>query len=241
MAFGLLLLAACLGCIPAAIAQSKGRGFGGWWVYGALLLVVALPHALLLNRDQAELDRRAIGRGEARKCDQCAELVRHDAKVCRYCGAALPEIVAEPVSAIVSDAVVDEPAPVSTKKGWWIIAGVFFFVALAAVVINQANTTPSTPAVVPPPSPTLGVNLSPQENRNALKSCRRAMAATKGLPRAVRILGNHPIAESNGETGSVTCLLQYGHGVYGKVTADLECARRDTCTDAHVEFNLPVQ
>ena len=38
-----------LGLIPAAIARSKGRSFGWWWLYGSVLFVIALPHALLLR------------------------------------------------------------------------------------------------------------------------------------------------------------------------------------------------
>lgn len=48
--------ASLLGLIPAFIAQSKRRRLGLWWLYGALLFVVALPHALLLKRDSHSLD-----------------------------------------------------------------------------------------------------------------------------------------------------------------------------------------
>jgi hypothetical protein len=48
----LALLAAILGLIPAAIMASiqpaeKWRAFIAWWVFGALLFVVALPMALV--------------------------------------------------------------------------------------------------------------------------------------------------------------------------------------------------
>ncbi len=46
----LFLLAILLGLIPAAIAQSKGRSFVAWWLYGALLFIVALPHSLLIKK-----------------------------------------------------------------------------------------------------------------------------------------------------------------------------------------------
>jgi hypothetical protein len=45
----ILILAALLGLIPALIARGKGRPFAIWWVYGFLLFIVALPHALLLK------------------------------------------------------------------------------------------------------------------------------------------------------------------------------------------------
>ena len=45
-----LLIAAVLGLIPVAIAANKGRSFVGWWIYGTLVFIVALPHALLANK-----------------------------------------------------------------------------------------------------------------------------------------------------------------------------------------------
>jgi hypothetical protein len=41
----IFVLAILIGLIPAAIAQSKGRSFAAWWFYGAMLFIVALPHA----------------------------------------------------------------------------------------------------------------------------------------------------------------------------------------------------
>lgn len=45
-----LLIAVFLGLIPAAIAANKGRSFIGWWVYGSLIFIVALPHSLLVKK-----------------------------------------------------------------------------------------------------------------------------------------------------------------------------------------------
>src|SRR5690606_24132398 len=47
----LLLIAVAIGLIPAMIASGKGRGFLVWWIYGALIFIVALPHALMLSRE----------------------------------------------------------------------------------------------------------------------------------------------------------------------------------------------
>ena len=47
----LLIISVFLGLIPAAIAHGKGRSFVGFWIYGALLFIVALPHALLIKAD----------------------------------------------------------------------------------------------------------------------------------------------------------------------------------------------
>lgn len=63
-----------IGLIPAMIAQKKGHSFVAWWLYGALLFIIALPHALLIRP------------ANARQCPHCAEWIRDEAKVCKHCG-----------------------------------------------------------------------------------------------------------------------------------------------------------
>jgi len=73
-----------LGLIPASIARSKGRSFGVWWFYGALLFIVALPHALIMSADKKTLEEKQLSEG-MKKCPHCAELVKQEATVCRFC------------------------------------------------------------------------------------------------------------------------------------------------------------
>jgi hypothetical protein len=84
-----IVLAVVLGLIPAMIARSKGREFLTWWIYGALLFIVALPHALLLKPELQHLEEQQRTQG-LRKCPFCAEMIKPDARVCRYCGRDLP-------------------------------------------------------------------------------------------------------------------------------------------------------
>lgn len=79
-----IILWALLGLIPAVIAQNKGRSFGLWWFYGAMIFIVALPHSIIMsaNKDSIEMNEREKGKV---RCPSCAEFIMEEAKVCRYC------------------------------------------------------------------------------------------------------------------------------------------------------------
>lgn len=44
-----LIVVLFLGTLPAIIARNKGYSFLGWWIFGSLLFIVALPWALLMG------------------------------------------------------------------------------------------------------------------------------------------------------------------------------------------------
>ena len=81
-----LLIPMALGLIPAAIAQSKGRSFGGWYIYGVLLWIVAMIHVLVIPTDHVALNARKVRGGAMKQCPDCAEAVLLEARVCRHCG-----------------------------------------------------------------------------------------------------------------------------------------------------------
>lgn len=69
-----------LGLIPAVIARSRGRNFFVWWFYGFWLLPIAFIHSLVV----VFLPATASSEG-MKQCPFCAEPIKKQAKVCRYC------------------------------------------------------------------------------------------------------------------------------------------------------------
>jgi hypothetical protein len=88
MSMELFIMPVLLGLIPAYIAKRKGRSFGLWWLYGAAILIIALPHSLLIKPDSAALERRLSAEG-MKKCPYCGESIEQDSSICRFCGRSL--------------------------------------------------------------------------------------------------------------------------------------------------------
>ena len=97
----LLWIAFCI--IPALIASNKGRSAAGWF-FGSLLLSPLLGAIIVacLPPIRSTVERDALASGEMRKCPQCAELVKREAKICQHCHSELTplppvEEIREPV------------------------------------------------------------------------------------------------------------------------------------------------
>lgn len=74
-----------LAFIPAFIAKSKGRSFLIWYVYGLLLWIVALAHAVVANPTKEAV----LKSGKYKRCLHCDELIKNGANTCSYCHAAV--------------------------------------------------------------------------------------------------------------------------------------------------------
>ncbi len=69
-------IAVCTGIVLGFIAARGGGSFVKWLLYGALIPIVALPHAIIIIR----------GGSKAKKCMYCRKKVSLNATHCPKCG-----------------------------------------------------------------------------------------------------------------------------------------------------------
>jgi hypothetical protein len=74
------------GIVGAIICDEKGRSAFGGLLVGLLFGPIGIIICAVLSRDDTALEQRALRSGQMRKCPHCAEPIRPEAKVCRYCG-----------------------------------------------------------------------------------------------------------------------------------------------------------
>lgn len=81
-----------LSVLAGVLAENKGRsGVGFFFLSLVLSPLIGLIAAAVVENRKNVIAERAIESGESRKCPFCAEIIKAEATICRFCGREQPK------------------------------------------------------------------------------------------------------------------------------------------------------
>ena len=93
----IIVLWVLLSVVAGYVAEGKGRnGLGVTFLSFLLSPIIGLAVAALMSPNAAQIAKQEIAAGRGKLCPYCAEVIKPDATVCRYCHSDVTPLIVHP-------------------------------------------------------------------------------------------------------------------------------------------------
>ena len=105
-----------LSVLVGVLARIRGLGFGGGFLWSLILSPIVGAAITLVRKPNLQgQEQVALSDGAMKKCPHCAELIKAEARVCRFCSRDLPSTFSDTPCGLPT-----QGEPSKGSEEWWL-------------------------------------------------------------------------------------------------------------------------